>query len=713
MQRHLSELCSYPLGGLQTRLELLWANADRSAHGSVLLDQWLLQETRADGIALTCRKHLAPVNTDLTVRIDYTQRDQLLEQKITIHQQNAASLYVGLTQDFHHAETDHLWSFDCVHQESNCVYGSGSNQAFPAAGMVLCAGEILGILMDTGIANEWSRWHLRRTSGGNAPVVTAYDPVLMEALPAPQGVRLRAGQYFPTHDISSEEQGDDFLRLLCRKEHTHLFECDAVRPCQVAAEYPDGRVATYAIDSPGRQVITLPPQTESGFVTLRWTDGALVPVGLFERQPELRPWHLLRQDEPRTYRYFLYADRFTLTLRDLRKHAQLHLAEALDFTGTDAEKILYADFRMLNWQAEPGMSIPLCVPSIDYFEMYFRDIFWSANGVDDPELNHTLLQMVSRTMDERGWVDNIITPFFGSIEKVDNEINYLYVIWSWLNLKRFGYAPDMERIARVVRLVMDRYDPARTGVILTNNPQSLMDVMWQDHPCRFAVSQGYYALTMRIALDLGIDGVDAAYAEKAAAAYRDYYGPGRDGRCFLHTFPGNKLGQDGSDLDIVSCLDLEPEFLSLFCLGESLLGGQIVRDTLDCIPVFCDCLMPIIGCTDGSFFTRECNPFNDSHYWEAGRYANGGSYLRPQYIVLATGAFHGWEPADRLMHLRLRAEMETCETSPVSMEYLHTLGDPGKSSNHKVFAWNVFVCQINRWIRETLDPSFNPGDDIR
>ena len=239
-----------------------------------------------------------------------------------------------------------------------------------------------------------------------------------------------------------------------------------------------------------------------------------------------------------------------------------------------------------------------------------------------------------------------------------------------------------------------------------------MDVMWQDRPCRFAVSQGYYALTMKIALAMGLPGVDAAYAEKAAAAYRDYYGPGRDGRCFLRTFPGNGLNVDGSDLDIISCLDLEPEFLSLYCLGESLLGSRIVCDTLDCLPVFSDCLMPIIACTDGSFFTRERNPFNGNHYWEPGRYANGGSYLRPQYIVLAAGKYHGWTPADALMRQRLRAEFTTCPDAPVSMEYLHTLGDPAKASSHQVFAWNVFVCQINRWIRETLDPDFYPGDDI-
>lgn len=165
-------------------------------------------------------------------------------------------------------------------------------------------------------------------------------------------------------------------------------------------------------------------------------------------------------------------------------------------------------------------------------------------------------------------------------------------------------------------------------------------------------------------------------------------------------------------MDILSCLDLEPEFLSLYLFDESLLGKEIVTDTLDRIPVFEGCMMPIIACADGTFFTKERNPFNGGHFWEAGCYANGGSYLRSQYIALAAGKYHGWKPADELMKKRLKAEFEICHEHPVSMEYLHTFGHPEKCSGHKVFAWNVFVNEINRWIRRTIDSGFLAGDDI-
>lgn len=63
-------------------------------------------------------------------------------------------------------------------------------------------------------------------------------------------------------------------------------------------------------------------------------------------------------------------------------------------------------------------------------------------------------------------------------------------------------------------------------------------------------------------------------------------------------------------MEIISCLDLESEFLSLYLLGESLLGDKIVRDTLDQIPLFCGCLMLVVSYVDGSFFSSERNPFS-------------------------------------------------------------------------------------------------------
>lgn len=699
---------------LQDRIEILYANSDKSILGREIFDSWEVIEITEDGCSLVCSKLLEDVNVELELRVNYSCRGNLVEQEIVCFQNNISNLYIGLSQQIKHPEAEQVWSFDAVKNRESCIYGSWGGQAFPAAGMLLKQGRILGVLMDTGIANEWSRWHLRRSPGGNAPSVTAYDPVLMEDMGTEPGVRLRAGQYYPTYDVPLEHEGSGAAAGFGRKGYSYMLELDCMKPAGTLTVEAEGcHLLTQSFDSVGRQVARIPSCEQNQALRLCWEPAdALAPLRLFEQKQEARPWHCLRQGQKKTYRYFFFVDGFEPTLRNLRKYSQVYLAEALGFSGSTAEKILYADFRMLNWLAEPGSQKPLCVPSIDYFEMYFRDVFWSVNGVEDAGVNEAVLEMVESTIDARGWVDNIITPYFGSREKVDNEINYLYIIWSYLNHKRFGSRPKTERISKVAALVMNRYDPERTGVVKINNPQSLMDVMWQKEPSCFAVSQGYYCLAMKTALALGAEGVDAAYVEKARKGYQDYYREDSRGRKYLQTFIDNRLGSDGKDLDIISCLDLEPEFLSLYLFGESLLGREIALATLQAIPVFSGCLMPIIACADGSFFTSGQNPFSGGLFWEAGRYANGGSYLRPQYLALAVGKYHGWKSADALMEQRLRAEFETCEDAPVSMEYLHALGDPEKSSNHKVFAWNVFVIAVNRWIRETLDPEFQVGDEI-
>lgn len=698
---------------MSDQIEVLYENGDGSIFGQVMFDEWKTESCEEEQCTLTSKKLLPDINVELVLKVCYSIKNQLITKRITCYQNQVSDLRIALSQRIRHKDTLKIWSFGGTENSDRCIYGSFGRQPFPAAGMLLKNGNILGILMDTGIANEWSRWHLRRTADGNAPVVSAYDPMLLEESVRNKEIKINAGQYYPVYAISFEHVEKETATAFGRKGYAYLLECNVLQAPATLTVTAGGRtVSTQTWTECGRQVLELPEFDETAPFELHWKENCIELLRLYERNQCIHPWHHLKQDEEKSYRYFFFVDKFNYTIRNLRKYSQIRLAEALGSEGTAAEKILYADFKMLNWLAEPGLNRPLCVPSIDYFEMYFRDVFWSVNGVEDEWLNTTILKMVEQTMDSRGWVDNIITPYFGSIEKTDNEINYLYVIWNYLNQKRYGRQPDRKRLEKVVYLLIDRYDPGKTGQVKINNPQSLMDVMWQDEPSYFAVSQGYYCLTMKTALAFEISGVDADYVERTRKEYAAYYREDQNGKKYLQTFLENRLGQNGEDLGIISCLDLEPEFLSLYIFGESLLGKQIVLDTLNQMPIFEDCLMPIIAYADGTFFTRECNPFNGGLFWEPGRYANGGSYLRPQYIVMAVGKYHGWEKADLLMEKRLRAEFETCEEYPVSIEYLHTLGDPQKASGHKVFAWNVFVNQINRWIRSIIDPDFQVGEEL-
>ena len=159
---------------------------------------------------------------------------------------------------------------------------------------------------------------------------------------------------------------------------------------------------------------------------------------LFEVPPEPYPWHELRQGEVLTRTLFLFTEEMPATLHNLRLQSQLHLSEGLGFQGSTAEKIFYADAKMLTWTSEPGLNQPMIVPSIYYFEMYLRDAFWILNGLPDRFLNENILRRVGETINSDGNTGNIITAYHGSIEYSENELAYIYLIWSLSNRQRFG-----------------------------------------------------------------------------------------------------------------------------------------------------------------------------------------------------------------------------------------------------------------------------------
>ena len=189
-----------------------------------------------------------------------------------------------------------------------------------------------------------------------------------------------------------------------------------------------------------------------------------------------------------------------------------------------------------------------------------------------------------------------------------------------------------------------------------NNPQSNADVVWQDRPCRFAVSQGYYALSLRVARELGVE-IAKYDLDTAEEAYRGYYAVYGSEGAFLNSFPDNHLGEGGAPVGLISHVDLIPEFFSLYLFDRSMLTPKIVIDTLEKFPVDAQGLMPSFCRADGQFFTREDNPFSGGLYWEPGTYWNGGGWLKLQYIALAVGKMHGWTKAENLMELRLEAEL--------------------------------------------------------
>jgi hypothetical protein len=135
----------------------------------------------------------------------------------------------------------------------------------------------------------------------------------------------------------------------------------------------------------------------------------------------------------------------------------------------------------------------------------------------------------------------------------------------------------------------------------------------------------------------------------------------------------------------------------------------MVIDTLEKYPVSPEGLMPNLCKADGTSFDKAANPFNGGLHWKAGTYANGGSWLRKQYINLVVGKYHGWSKADDIMKKRLDAELYFDSENPLSREYLSLSGDPRDSAVHRVFGWNMILLAIHEWIglrKPEWDPDF-------
>lgn len=715
-------------------LDLLLENGDRSDR--MRITSWRASEAyEEDGrLILKGKLRLSLFTTDLNITVTYEKiTDNVIKKTVRLYQNDIPRLFVSIRNSLEPViPPKAYWSFDHLNHDGGPAYGTLADDVYPAAGFVDENGLVVGLLTDSGWNNKWCRFSWRRTCCGNTSAVRLVDPALLatatskERAEGKHYVALTLGEAYSSIRIpfESKDEAKGRYTFLGRRGYrytiameyrgrgTHyvsLYDLHGNKIGNIAGEsaYLNAldswtSFVGYFMELPdnGLYIIRVEGVDEAeNFVELR-------NVRIFESSPDTIPWHELYQGKEIVRTAFIFADEMEFTIRNIRLKSQLYLADGLGFKGSDIEKVVYADAKMLTWVTEPGVDEPVVVPSIYYFEMYFRDAFWTLNGIWDAFLNENILRRIGNTMDERGCVDNIITAYHGSIEHSDNEITYLYIIWSYLNKKRFGIEPDMERVRKATSFIISSYDPDGDGVIYTNNPQSGIDVMWQDRLCRFASSQGYYAVALRAAKELGVE-IEEEYIRSAELAYRSYYGDyGVYGK-FLHTFPDNKLGKNGSAVGIIANVDFEPEFLSIYMFGRPMLDCEIVINTLEKYPLTDEGLMPNLCMTDGTFFTKESNPFNGGLFWQGGTYVNGGSWLRQQYIALAVGKYHGWSKADEIMRKRLNAELNFDFDNPVSREYLSLTGDPKDSALHRVFGWNAFILAINEWLG-LREPQWDP-----
>ena len=717
-----------PVSAAAGEFDLFMKSGDRVDQGDV--GSWRASQIQSVGrrLILRGRRRLEQFTTELDITVCYERvNDQVVKKTITLVQNDIPRLFVSLRTSVTPAETPRsYWSFDRTTHTGGPAYGTLADDVFPAAGFVCPNGLVMGLLTESGWNNKWSRPALRRTHSGNVMSVRVTDPELLSTATAEERthgkhhVSLTLGQSWPSAALpfSHTERGYEFPgRSGCH--YTLAFEYQCRNKSQISLRDAEGR-SQWSERLPASEawtsyVIRSTPVLEGGLYFVRLSsDGEASPavnvrnVRLFEISPEPYPWHELLQSTAMVYSLYIYAEKMSPSARNLRLKSQTHLAEGCGFKGTEFEKVLYADFKMLTWVVEPGVDQPMLVPSTRYFEMYFRDAFWTLNGSNNRALNENILRRIGATINDEGDPDNIITTWHGSIEHSTNEMAYLYLTWSLLNQRRFGIKPDMAKVRRVAAFIRKQFDPDGDGIVLVNNPQGCVDVMWQSRPARFAVSQGGYAVALRVAKELGVE-VAEDYIRAAEAGYRGFYADYGSSGKFLHSFPDNMCGPGGTRVDFVDIADLEPEFMSLFLFERKILTREMVLNTLAKFPVIRGC-RPACCKVDGTFFSKEFNPFQPGLYWRPGTYWNGGSWLRIEYQALAAARMHGMENADKLMQDRLRAELNNDPDNPLSREYLSCNQDPRDSSEHRVFAWNLFLLRIHEWLgwrKPDQDPDFS------
>jgi hypothetical protein len=426
------------------------------------------------------------------------------------------------------------------------------------------------------------------------------------------------------------------------------------------------------------------------------------------------PYHRLEMDQTVEKTVFVFADEtIPKSVRGHRLASQHYLAEALGFKGGDTEKVVYADLLMLLWIAGPESFRPVLAPSIWYSaagEMYLRDSFFALNGVHNRELNESVFSLWGENQGKDGAINTLLESNLANVERKSNDSTPLWLIWAFLNRRRFGTKLPMEKVRKAADYCLKTYDPHGDGTCWAQFVLGQLDVIrYPEGTSAICENQGVLAVTLKVIKELQIPGVSETISDKHLSAaeelYRSYYDPVRK---FIR--PAREVA------DAIGFAEIFPEYLSLWLFQRKILADEMVVNHLDHIPVMLPCkecpypelggtVRPIlIGLPDRgtgwSYFTETWHPMiSDSFalsYAKRGMdgvYYNGGSWMRLEICGYITGMVHSWRPAKKAIGNRLWAEINTAPDFPTSQEYLATESAHPFFGYHRVFAWNSFVLQ--------------------
>ena len=440
------------------------------------------------------------------------------------------------------------------------------------------------------------------------------------------------------------------------------------------------------------------------------------------------PYHRLEMDHADEKTVFVFADEtIPDAIRGHRLASQLCLAEGLGFKGGETEKVVYADLMMLCWIAGPEKVRPILAPSIWYSaagEMYLRDSFFALSGIHNRELNESVFGVWGENQGSDGSINTLVEPNLANVERKSNDSTPLWLLWAFLNRRRFGTKLPMDKVRKAAEYCLQTYDARRDGVCRAQFVMGQLDVIrYPEGTSVICENQGMLAVLLRVIKELQIPGVSEtlsnSHIDRAEETYRSYYDPTR------------KFMRPARDItDAIGFAEIFPEYLSLWLFRRKILTDEMVVSHLNRIPAMMprkDCPYPEAGGTvrpiliglpkEGkawSYFDEHWHPMisdsfasNYANRGMDGIYYNGGSWMRIEICGYVTGEHHRWSGAKMAIANRLWAEINIAPDFPTSQEYLAT--DPAHPffGYHRVFAWNSFVFQALEQVG-LRDPSMDP-----
>lgn len=407
--------------------------------------------------------------------------------------------------------------------------------------------------------------------------------------------------------------------------------------------------------------------------------------------PTIESYHPLELGKPSEKTVFIFSQ-YAPSHRDVQIACQTRLAEALGCRGSMADKIFFSTAQMLTWIAEPCDLTPHIVPSVNYQpDMYMRDAFWIVASMDDQEVSEAVWNKYAASLDDRGCVATLVTPYITPTTNLENDSNLFFIILAYVNRERYGTKIDIGAVQRALNFLRTNSVDSRYMC----KAAGWFDTIWLDDKDMFAGNQGLYVNVLKCAKALGCNVTDTEI-RKAEDAYRSLY----DEKLGYVVFAENLR-------DIVSPTSLMGECISWWLWNEPILSSDAVIGTIEKLPVIHDCV-PCVVKADGEFMSAEKDPAARHMAWTGGVYHNGGSWLLYEYMAYVAGLKHGWAPARQRMTLRLKAEFGMKLDEPVSHEWL-PLTD--KQSDWwpitRVYGWNCFV-RIANQVANRSSSSYKP-----